>query len=228
MLTVKDPNGNITSYEYGGVNGGDDAETGLVTSILHAGHTQREIFFYDIMGVIEHRTPMGAVTRTGYDALGRVTQRTFPTVDGGLTPAVTYAYDANGSVTKTVGPRASEITANKYDAQNRLIKTTNPMNGVTTRQYADEEGNLLQETRPNGVWSIFTYDDRAVAYRSSTMPRRTQHSLSQIPPTPTAMSSPRRCRIPKRRPGCHHASVRRAQQPYPHHVPGRQRRRDDL
>jgi len=158
-LTITDPMGNVTTHEYGGVNGGSDSGTGLVTSVLRAGHTQRELFFWDVMGrLIEHRTPMGAVTITQYDAIGRVTQKTLPAVDTGLVPVITYTLDANGNIVQTSGPRSGEVMSCVFDAQNRLTQTTNPLLGVTTRQY-NEEGHLIREDRPNGDWSTFTYDD---------------------------------------------------------------------
>jgi YD repeat-containing protein len=154
LQTVKDASGSVATYEYGAAGGGNDAGTGLVTSIVRAG--QRETFFYDVMGRLRRRRSReGAETEYKYNALGWITQRILPPEDGELQPVVSYQHDLNGNVTTEVGPRG-DATVHAFDAQDWLIQTAGA-NGIT-RFERDVRGNIRRQIGPNGAWINYIRD----------------------------------------------------------------------
>ncbi len=113
-------------------------------------------------------------TRFAYDALGRMTQKTYPPDVNGHRDVETYTYDANGNrLTKAVGGVTTTYT---YDAMNRVLSETPSGSGAGTESihytYQDGGGRLSKKEIKRGtdvVRSIaFTYDDRGRIQTQST------------------------------------------------------------
>ena len=68
---------------------------------------------------------------------------------------ITYAYDANGNVTKMTDPDHVD-TVYTYDAENRLLSVTTPAG--TTRYTYDADDRLKQTAFPNNTVADYTYD----------------------------------------------------------------------
>jgi RHS repeat-associated protein len=120
----------------------------------------------DCIGAVCSTTdPLGDVTTSTFDALGRMLTKTEP-VHGGTTATTTWAYDENGKLTELVDDNGKR-THYDYNALNYLTTTTcdyvapaspNPTTTVTTF-VPDANGNLYQWTDPNGTVVTQTFDD---------------------------------------------------------------------
>ncbi|WP_405388003.1 DUF6531 domain-containing protein [Streptomyces sp. NBC_01102] len=119
--------------------------------------------------------PLGNVTRTEYDAVGKVTrstdadqrataysynkldQLTTVTAPGGA--ATTYGYDTVGNVTGRTDAN-NHVTTYGYDAAHRLTSVTDPLDRATTYAY-DADSNPVKVTTPRGT-TTRTYDARGL------------------------------------------------------------------
>jgi len=182
--TLKDANGNLTTYTYDGfdrlvawafpsktVTGSSaactigtiaEATDGFGNSVTGPTETRTagddcEKYAYDHNG---NRAKLmkrdGRIIRYAFDALNRNTIKDIP---GGTLNDVYYGYDLRGLQTAALFGSASGLgITNNYDALGRLKSTTNNM-GATARTlgYAyDADGNRSQLTYPDN--SYFTYD----------------------------------------------------------------------
>ncbi|WJK42519.1 RHS repeat-associated core domain-containing protein [Solwaraspora sp. WMMA2056] len=113
------------------------------------------------------RDPLGNVTRTEYDRLGRPVRTIAPsyTPPGAptpITPTVRTSYDPLGNVVETVDAR-NAVTRYAYDQLNRMVSrdapgTTNEQRAVWHYTYT-RTGEVLSVTDPTGARTESTYDD---------------------------------------------------------------------
>lgn len=95
--------------------------------------------------------PVGAITRSVYDALNRLSSTTDAL--GGVT---TLGYDAMDRVTSVTDPR-SLVTSYVYSGLGDLLRTVSPDSGTTSRAF-DANGNLSASTDARGTTNTRAYD----------------------------------------------------------------------
>jgi RHS repeat-associated protein len=97
--------------------------------------------------------PDGSIIDYQVDALGRVTQVSYPDQ-----PAVTYAYDGNNNRISMTDQRGT--TYYQYDRQNRLTGTFTPLgtNFIPVYYGYDNAGHLTSLATPDGRTVLYTYD----------------------------------------------------------------------
>ena len=97
--------------------------------------------------------PAGHVTRSDYDASGRLVSRTDP-----LGRTTTWSYDGAGNLAAITRPDGSRVTAS-YDGANLPVLVTEP-GGALWRQDYDAAGNLVRCAAPGGAVTRYSYDPR--------------------------------------------------------------------
>jgi len=162
--TVKDRNGNATTYVYddnGNVTQVTDA-LGNVTSSTYDGNGHKlsetnalgKTTSYTYDG-FDNRTsetdPLGHVTSYAYTSTGKLLSVTDP-----LGRTTSNTYDLNGNLLTTTDP-LGKVTTNAYSAKGLLYQTRDPLGHVTTFGY-DAYGNLTSQTDAAGTVSTYTYD----------------------------------------------------------------------
>ena len=96
--------------------------------------------------------PLGRTTTFGYDALNRLTSLTY---SDGVTPTVSYTYDAHGNRTgMTDGVGSTSYT---YDEQDRLLSVTSPGPKTVGYRY-DRDGNRTKVIYPDSTVVTSTFD----------------------------------------------------------------------
>jgi RHS repeat-associated protein len=90
-----------------------------------------------------------------YDRRQRLV-RVVDTASEGAERTRSWAYDANGNVTRWTDADGNTTTY-RYDALNRLIQVVDAVGGVTRRTY-DARGNVLAVEDPTGSTTKFAYD----------------------------------------------------------------------
>ncbi|HLL66090.1 MAG TPA: RHS repeat-associated core domain-containing protein [Micromonosporaceae bacterium] len=112
------------------------------------------------------RDPLGNVSRTEYDKLGRAVAAFAPTYTppGGspVTPSTRTRYDGLGNPLEVVDPRGN-VTRYEYDRLNRVMTldapaTSNDERAVSRYTYT-RTGEVLSATGPTGARVETTYDD---------------------------------------------------------------------
>ncbi|MFI9182074.1 DUF6531 domain-containing protein [Streptomyces goshikiensis] len=110
---------------------------------------------YDALGkVVGRKDADGRTTSYGYDDLDQLTKVTAP--DGAVTA---YRHDKLGNLTERTDANG-HVTAYGYDAVHRLTSVTDPLGRKTTYAY-DAEGNVTGKTTPRGT-TTHTYDPRGL------------------------------------------------------------------
>lgn len=175
--TVKDPEGRVTTYEYGfdtsipgrytrvSTKNADGSGTFTVTSYIDAdGRLVKTVdrkglvtsYGYDNAGrkvsVAEPANPDIKTTRLGYDNAGRNTSVTDP---NGYT--TTYGYDYLGRRTSIKDPKNREWTTT-YDAAGNVYVTRDPAGKTATRSY-DKANRLTDIAWSDGSRVHYTLDN---------------------------------------------------------------------
>lgn len=170
-----DTNNRSYAYEYGGpdddrvvaeggegghysfrfaYDGADPAYPGLaVTSLVAPDGATTRYLIDDRHLVVGEIDANGAVTRTAYDAAGRVTAETDE-----LGRTTRFTYDERGHLTGVVRADGSTIGA-ALDAEGRPVRITDPA-GQVWRQTFDAAGNPTSVTDPTGATTRRLYDSR--------------------------------------------------------------------
>ncbi|MBI4707278.1 MAG: RHS repeat protein, partial [Candidatus Omnitrophica bacterium] len=152
IASFKDPNGNITSFEY-------DSHNNLVKSIQPAPFNYVATYIYDANDNLtqtnkqtnDANNPWHSVYYA-YDNLDRLVS-----VKDELDNLATYSYDANSNLIKTTDPAANS-TIYTYNERNQAKKVTDA-NGYITEYSFDANANLSQIKDANGNVTVYTYDD---------------------------------------------------------------------
>ena len=162
--TVKDANGNLTTYEYDGLDRMSKmlfpiATTGAGTSST----TDYEQYGYDTVG---NRTSLrkrdGKVIAYVYDGLNRVRSKTVPvSTSGAAGYSVWYGYEVRGLQTfaRFASTTGTGIT-NVYDGFGWLRSTSTNMDGTArpvTYEY-DAHGNRTRITHPDNKFFEYAYE----------------------------------------------------------------------
>ncbi len=171
LIKATAPDGGITLFEYDqrGLRVKETSPIGAVTTFGYdpAGRLVSRVdprgneaganpadfrwtFTYDAVGRPKTITdPLGRMTTTDYDVLGRVVTSTRP--DG----TTTVVYDPNGNVTSTTTDAGTGTSS--FDALNRVVSSTD-LRGKTSVFAYDLAGNVVQATDPLGRITKYTYD----------------------------------------------------------------------
>jgi RHS repeat-associated protein len=137
VASMTDPNGNVTTYDYGTATSNPNGNLLSVTAPTTAAGTAHATFTYDVYGHV--------LTATAPD--GTVTQNTYASPIDSLTKTI-KDYGA-GKLNAT-----SQYT---YDAYGHLATIQDP-NGNTTTITTNERDLVTEIDRPNGQVSQFSYD----------------------------------------------------------------------
>jgi RHS repeat-associated protein len=124
----------------------------------------RSSVHYDALGrVFETVDPLGSITRTTFDGLGRATATTEHFLDGIFDPnapdtdvTTTQTFDALGRVITTTDPTGA-TTSFGYDALGRTVTITDPSGRVRRSGY-DGAGLHHWSTTPDGRLTVSQYD----------------------------------------------------------------------
>ncbi|NUT52811.1 MAG: DNRLRE domain-containing protein [Saccharothrix sp.] len=164
QTSVTDPRSNTTTYGFDEL-GRQVSVTGAAVAVERDGgapttakpSTRTGYNTFD--EVVAATDPLGSVSTTGYDRLGRVVTATAPTHDG-VTPTVRTSYDGNGNVTEVVDARG-HATRFAYDQLDRLVARDEPASTgrAVWRFTYTRSGQVLSTTAPDGGRVESTYDD---------------------------------------------------------------------
>ncbi len=167
IISVTDPEGNTTYYEYEPIYNLLTKVTGPLGSIT--------TYEYDSKGnVTKIVDPLGHNTTMGYDKYGQLIS-----VSDTLGKTTRFEYDNYGNLIATINPLGNRTTQ-RLDKVSRVISTTNPMGRTAKTTYGsfgefieitdpmgnitkfkyDLNGNLLKIIAPNSNSINFTYDER--------------------------------------------------------------------
>jgi RHS repeat-associated protein len=143
-ISVKDPNGNITTYGYDALNRVIQKVDPLTNSWTYA---------YDLAGRrISTTDAKDQTVLYAYDDAGQLIGIDYP----GSEPDVTFEYDLNGQrIEMTDGLGATIWT---YDTLNRLISVTDALGKTISYEY-DAVGNRTELEYPDGKTVAYDYDD---------------------------------------------------------------------
>ncbi len=162
--TVKDANGNLTTYEYDGL---DRMEKMIFPSAtLGAGvsnYADYEQYGYDTVGNRTSLRKRDATTIVyGHDGLNRVRTKTVPaSATGAAGYTVVYGYDVRGLQTRArFGSINGTGITNVYDGFGWLRSSTTDMDGTprpVSYEY-DAHGNRTRVTHPDGNYFGYQYE----------------------------------------------------------------------
>lgn len=203
LLTYTDRDGKVSSYTYDGAGRLETFSDPLGRTRAYTydaqGRTQTitdprakapganpadflTAFSYDTNGYLRTTTnPLGSVTTTVYDALGRLIS-----VADGEGGTSSFTYTPSGQIQTATEPRgnlpgavaadytrtntyniygeletstdaAGGVTSYTYDRAGHVKTVTDPLSRVTRYDY-DADGNVLRTTDPTGAVTSFTYD----------------------------------------------------------------------
>lgn len=159
LSTLKDPNGNMTTYAYDGhdrlvklrLPSKTSAGTSAACSTTYQSTDDCEQYSYDAAGnMTGRRLRDGTEIVNTYDDLNRLTFRNAP----GTASDITYAYDNRGLQTAASLPGHAMTYA--YDALGRLASETGPL-GAVSYQY-DAAGRNTRVTWPDAFYAQYDYD----------------------------------------------------------------------
>ncbi len=141
--SLKDANGNQTSYTYGPFDGLSriDYEDGTYVA-----------YTYDTLGhLVSERTRTGQTITYGYDELGRLETKAVPGE-----PLIQISYDLSGKMTQLLS--GTDSISHVYDPIGRLTSVTHADGRTLGYQY-DAEGNRTRLTYPDGSFMTYSYDE---------------------------------------------------------------------
>lgn len=169
MLTMTDPLGRVTEYQYVEASGTAFGKVSQITTAVGTAYEATMRYEYDTNGNLEFEyDALDRVTQYVYDDLNRLTQTISPDPDGAgplASPVMTSVYDASGNVEQSIDA-LGQVTRYVYDRQNRLIETILPdpdgpagmLVSPVARSVYDDAGQLLMTIDPLGRITPNEYD----------------------------------------------------------------------
>lgn len=159
VATVADGKGNKTAYEYDGHDRLKKTRYPDPSTAGASSTSDYEELGYDVgSNVTSLRKRDGRSIAYGYDALGRLTSKTYPS---GGARAVYYAYDLRGFQTaaRFDSVSGSDAVLSAWDALGRQTSSTTSMGGTsrTLTQGHDASGNRIWITHPDGQYFDYHY-----------------------------------------------------------------------
>ena len=150
LTSIMDAENRTTTFVYDAYN--------RVQTIIYPG-PREENFIFDASGRLATRTRGGVTTSYGYDALDRVTSKTFS--DG--TPSLSYTYDENGDLGfLTSASHGGHSLSWNYDLAGDLrseVATSTPGPPSTVAYTYDLAGNRESVSLDGFAWLTYEYDD---------------------------------------------------------------------
>ena len=162
VLTVMDPDGNVTSYKYDGigrktevVGAAPDGTSGSLPSPVIT-------YVYNAAGLLQSVTDPVMTTSYTYDDAGRQLTVSTPDPNSSTPLTSTTTYDGDGNVLTVTDPMGYKTTL-QYDLLDHLIQTTQPnpgpgSNSPVTYYVYDNLGELLSVTDAMGRTTIYGYN----------------------------------------------------------------------
>ncbi len=150
LTSIKDAEDRVTIFVFDAYN--------RVEKIIYPGQREED-FTFDTSGRLQTRTRGGVTTTYGYDALDRLTSKTFS--DG--TSAYSYGYDASGDVGfLTSAAHGGHALSWNYDLAGQVrneIASSPSVVGTTIAYTYDLAGNPLSLSLDGATWLTYEYDD---------------------------------------------------------------------
>ena len=150
--TIRDRNGNVTTYEY-------NIRGNLLSTTSPAPYNYKTSYQYDAKdNLLEIKGQGGFITNYEYDAKSNLT-KTILKLDGTTTAETTYEYDTKGRLV-SIKDAENNITIMEYNVGNfnNVTKIIDPMGGVIEYTY-DTLSRRITETTIRGT-STFKYNNK--------------------------------------------------------------------
>lgn len=153
VATVKDAEGNLTTYEYDGFDRQKKTRYPVTTAGANASSTTdfEELTYNANSSVTQRRLRDGNTIASSYDNLNRVTSAT-PNTEF----AVNFQYDLMGRTTQVQRPGNAATVTLAYDALGRLLSEGQPF-GSASYQY-DSSGRLTRISWSDVFYVTYDYD----------------------------------------------------------------------
>lgn len=168
--TAMDAAGNLTTYEYDGLDRNYKVRFPVKTrGAQTSSTTDFELYAFDDNGnVVQFTTRAGDTIDLTYDKLNRLTSKVVPDrTDGSLPVSATldsfFAYDLAGNLTEARywGLQSAQGLSFAYDGLSRMTTETRFLGGVTTSiqsGYDPDTNQRTSMTYPDGKIATYTYD----------------------------------------------------------------------
>ncbi len=139
VASMTDPNGNVTTYDYGNATTNPSGNLLTVTYPTVTAGTATETYTYNSKGQVLTDTTSDGVTKYAYDATtGYRTQMIQDYGSGKLNATTNYTYDTYGNVASIQDPNGNTISKT-YNAQDQLIEVDGANSQVETITYDANE-----------------------------------------------------------------------------------------
>ncbi len=216
LASETDPNGNVTTYDYGNATSNPGGSLQSITYPTTAAGTAHESYTYNSMGeVLTDTAPDGTVTKNVYDpATGYLTETIKDWGFGHLNATTQYVSDSVGHVISTTDPNGN-TTHFIYNALDELVETDGASGEVEQKSY-DANKNLIvdQKQAPDGAWTktVYNYNSKqqlvttqeytsATEYLTTTKAYDVQGNLTSVTDPTRPYQNPRRT-MSETRPTC--------------------------
>jgi RHS repeat-associated protein len=163
LVSTKDANGNVTTYDYDAIGRLITVHWPQVTNPDGTTVNATESRSYDSVGNLISRVDRRGQTWTWtYDALNRPVKRVAPAVNG-VSGVYRWAYDDSGNVTATTDELGA-VTTSTYDhrhLQTSMTQLVRKVGGTQSNLWTfryDDIGNKISETEPDGSQHSYTYN----------------------------------------------------------------------
>jgi RHS repeat-associated protein len=143
VASVTDPDGNVTTYDYGTASSDPEGNLLKITYPTTAAGTAQETFTYNGLGqALTHNTPDGVVSQNTYDnSTGRLMETIRDYGSGKLNATAHATYDSYGHLTSTEDANGN-ISTSLYNALDQVTEIDRPQGEIETKSY-DADGKVI-------------------------------------------------------------------------------------